>query len=58
MKNRTLETIIKVTGSHENVDSAIDKISDIYRCVVSPMRPSDRGGFFVYLTVIGEVLEE
>lgn len=57
MKNRTLETIIKVTGSHVNVDSAIDNISKIYRCVVSPIRPSDRGGWFVYLTVIGEVEE-
>lgn len=55
MKNRTLETIIKVTGSHESVDSAIDKICEIYRCAVSPIRPSDRGGYFVYLTVIGEV---
>ncbi len=58
MRKRTQETIIKVTsGSQESVDSAIDKICEIYRCAVSPIRSSDRGGYFVYLTVIEEVAE-
>ena len=54
MKNRTQETLIKITTTHDRVEEVIDKILEIYRCSISPIRNSDRGGCFVYLTVIGE----
>ena len=57
-KNRPIETTIKVTGpSDERVNEVADKILDLYRCVVSPVRNGDRGTVFVYLTVIGEAVE-
>ena len=57
-KNRPVETTIKVTGeSHEKVDEITDRILELYRCIVSPVRDGDRGTVFVYLTVIGEAAE-
>ena len=53
--NRTTETTIKITSdSDKRVDEITERILDLYRCVVSPIRDGDRGTVFVYLTVIGE----
>lgn len=57
-KRNTTETTIKITGpTLKGINDNIDKILQIYRCIVSPIRPGDNESFFVYLTIIGEVEE-
>ena len=56
-QHRIPETTIKVTGpSDERVDEIAERILELYKCVVSPIREGDRGTVFVYLTVIGEAV--
>jgi len=56
-KRREQGLQIKISGPYVKVDNAIDRILEIYKCSVSPIRNGDRGGCYVFLTVIGEVEE-
>lgn len=59
VRDRRVEDTIKITArTPERVDEIIDKIIEIYRCVVSPIRNGNNGTFFTYLTIIAEVSEE
>ncbi len=57
-QHRTPEDTIKITSSSDDrVNEIADKILELFRCVVSPVKDGDRGTVYLYLTVIGEVVE-
>ena len=55
---RKTEDTIKITAhSVERVDEIVDRLLEIYRCVVSPIRDKGEGCAFCYLTIIEEMEE-
>ena len=57
-KPRPVETTIKITSSSDDrVNEIADKILELFRCVVSPVKDGDRGTVYLYLTVLGEADE-